>query len=192
MNSAYFPDKLAVIPAAGGAARGLTKSLDRAVTGQILWSPDKESLRVVVEDDRTSYVAKVSVSVGAVDTLTTGQRTTTSISPRPDGSLALLVGTAGEPNEVYAFENGALRRLSHQNDAWLADVQLAKTEDFSCTAKDGTVVNGIVRKPAGFIPGRTYPTLLIIHGGPNGQDDHGFDFQREFLAATGYVVLLGN
>ena len=190
--SAYFLDKLTVIPAAGGAARVLTTSLDRAVNGQILWSPDKESLRVVVEDDRTSYVAKVSVSAGAVDTLTTGQRTATSISPRPDGSLALLVGTAGEPDEVYAFENGALRRLSHQNDSWLADVQLAKTEGFTCKTKDGTVVNGIVRKPAGFVPGRKYPTLLIIHGGPNGQDDLSFDFQREFLAANGYVVLVVN
>ena len=170
----------------------LTTSLDRAVNGQILWSPDKESLRVVVEDDRTSYVAKVSVSAGVVDTLTTGQRTATSISPRPDGSLALLVGTAGEPDEVYAFENGALRRLSHQNDSWLADVQLAKTEGFTCKTKDGTVVNGIVRKPAGFVSGRKYPTLLIIHGGPNGQDDLSFDLQREFLAANGYVVLVVN
>jgi len=190
--TAYFLDKLALIPAAGGAAKVLTTSLDRAVNGQILWSPDKESLRVVVEDDRTSYVAKVSVSAGVVDTLTTGQRTATSISPRPDGSLALLVGTAGEPDEVYAFENGALRRLSHQNDSWLADVQLAKTEGFTCKTKDGTVVNGIVRKPAGFVSGRKYPTLLIIHGGPNGQDDLSFDLQREFLAANGYVVLVVN
>ena len=32
-------------------------------------------------------------------------------------------------DEVFALENGALRQLSHQNDAWLAEVQLATTED---------------------------------------------------------------
>jgi dipeptidyl aminopeptidase/acylaminoacyl peptidase len=190
--TAYFLDKLAVVPAAGGAAKVLTLALDRPVAGQILWAPDGQSLRVVVEDDRTSYVAQISAATGAAEKLTTGSRTASAISPRPGGSLALLVSTPGEPDEVYAYEHGALRRLSHQNDAWLAEVQLAATEGFSCTAKDGTTVNGLVRKPAGFVAGRKYPTLLVIHGGPNGQDDFGFDFQREFFAANGYVVLAVN
>jgi dipeptidyl aminopeptidase/acylaminoacyl peptidase len=34
--------------------------------------------------------------------------------------------------------------------------------------------------------------LLIIHGGPNGQDQHSFSFDREFFAANGYVVLSVN
>jgi dipeptidyl aminopeptidase/acylaminoacyl peptidase len=85
-----------------------------------------------------------------------------------------------------------LRRISRQNDEWLANVQLATTEDFTCTAKDGTVVNGLVTKPAGFAAGTKYPTLLYIHGGPNGQDEHAFAFDREWFAANGYVVLAVN
>lgn len=104
----------------------------------------------------------------------------------------MLVATPAAPAEVYVLENGALRQLSHQNDTWLSEVQLATTENFSCKAKDGTVVNGIVRKPAGFVTGKKYPTLLIIHGGPNGQDDDAFDFEREWFAANGYVVLVVN
>ncbi len=191
--TAYYLDKLAIVPSAGGAAKVLTTALDRAVFGDILWSPDGQSLRVVVEDDRTMYVAKVSAATGAVEKLTTGERTATSISPRgTDGSLALVVDSSAAPGEVYAFEKGALRQLSHQNDAWLADVQLATIENFTCKAKDGTVVNGIVWKPVGFTAGKKYPTLLIIHGGPNGQDDDTFDFQREWFAANGYVVLAVN
>ncbi len=191
--TAYFLDRLAVVPSAGGAARVLTASLDRATEGDILWSADGQSLRVVVEDDRTTYVAKVSVATGAVEKLTAGERTVASISPRgADGSFAVVVNAPAAPGEVYAFEAGALRKLSHQNDAWLAGVQLATTEHFSCKAKDGTVVNGIVRKPAGFIAGRKYPTLLVIHGGPNGQDADAFDFMREWFAANGYVVLAVN
>ncbi len=190
--TAYYLDKLAVIPASGGAARLPTAALDRAVTGQILWARDGESVQVVVEDDRTTYVARVGVATGAVERLTTGRRTVGAITPGPNGALALLGGTAAEPDEVYALEHGALRRLSHENDRWLADVQLATTEDFTCRAKDGTLVNGLVRKPAGFVAGTTYPTLLLIHGGPNGQDGHEFDFGREFFAASGYVVLSVN
>ncbi len=191
--TAYYLDKLAVVPSAGGAAKVLTTALDRATFGDILWSPDGQSLRVVVEDDRTMYIGRVSAATGAVEKLTTGERTAVSISPRgTDGSLALIVDTPAAPGEVYAFEKGTLRQLSHQNDAWLADVQLAATENFTCKAKDGTVVNGIVKKPAGFLAGKKYPTLLIIHGGPNGQDDDAFDFLREWFAANGYVVLAVN
>ncbi len=191
--TAYYLDKLTIVPSAGGAAKVLTAALDRATSGDILWSSDGQSLRVVVENDRTMYVAKVSAATGAVEKLTTGERTAVSISPRgTDGSLALIVDTPAAPGEVYAFEKGALRQLSHQNDAWLADVQLATTENFTCKAKDGTVVNGIVKKPAGFTAGKKYPTLLIIHGGPNGQDDDAFDFLRAWFAANGYVVLAVN
>jgi len=42
------------------------------------------------------------------------------------------------------------------------------------------------------VAGRPYPTRLMIHGGPNGQDEYVWDFQREFLAAHGYVVLAVN
>jgi dipeptidyl aminopeptidase/acylaminoacyl peptidase len=54
------------------------------------------------------------------------------------------------------------------------------------------VVNGLVTRPAGRRKGERGPAVLYIHGGPNGQDDYGFDVSREFLAANGYVVLQVN
>jgi dipeptidyl aminopeptidase/acylaminoacyl peptidase len=190
--TAYHLDKLAIVPSAGGAARLLTAALDRPVDGRVAWSADGQCIRVVVTDDRAAYVASVSVTSGAVDKLTSGERAASAIAPRAGGHLALLVSTPSHPDEVFALESGALRQLSHQNDAWLASVRLATTEGFTCKARDGTVVNGIVKKPAGFVAGRRYPTLLVIHGGPNGQDEFSFDFNREFFAANGYVVLAVN
>ena len=34
--------------------------------------------------------------------------------------------------------------------------------------------------------------ILLIHGGPNGQDDHSFSFDRQLFAANGYVVISVN
>ena len=34
--------------------------------------------------------------------------------------------------------------------------------------------------------------LLLIHGGPNGQDQHSFHYEREVFAANGYIVLAVN
>ena len=106
-----------------------------------------------------------------------------------DGKMAVLNSTATQPSEVYALENGALRQLSHQNDTWLADVQLATTEDVSFKAKDGNEAHGLLVKPVGYVAGHKYPTLLRIHGGPNGQDQHAFNLEREIFAANGYAVL---
>ena len=100
--------------------------------------------------------------------------------------------TATSAGEVFALENGALRQLSHQNDALLSELQLAPAEDFSSRSKDGVEVHSIVVKPASYAAGRKYPMLLIIHGGPNGQDAHAFSFDRQLFAANGYVVLSVN
>jgi len=189
---AYNLNKLAVVPAAGGAARVLTPALDRAVDDPIWWSADGQSLVFAVEDDRASYVARISASGGAVEKLTGGRRVVSSLSLGSDGKTALLTATAAELPEVHALENGAFRRLSHQNDAWLSEVELGTTEDFTSKSKDGTVVNSLLTKPAGFKPGQKYPLLLLIHGGPNGQDEHSFSFDHELFAAQGYVVLAVN
>jgi dipeptidyl aminopeptidase/acylaminoacyl peptidase len=145
-----------------------------------------------VEDDRASYVARVNLQAGTVERITTGRRVVSDLSSRSDGSLALLGASAAEPFEVYVLEKGALRKLTHENDALFADLQLATTEDFTSTSKDGTEVHGLMVKPAGFKAGQRYPTILYIHGGPNGQDEHRFSFEREFFAANGYVVLSVN
>jgi len=189
---AYNLNKLAVVPAAGGAARVLTPTLDRAVDGPIWWSADGQSLVFAVEDDRASYVARISASGGVVEKLTGGRRVVSSLSLGSDGKTALLTATAADLPEVHALENGAFRRLSHQNDAWLSEVELGTTEDFTSKSKDGTVVNSLLTKPAGFKPGQKYPLLLLIHGGPNGQDEHSFSFDHELFAAQGYVVLAVN
>jgi dipeptidyl aminopeptidase/acylaminoacyl peptidase len=190
--SAYSLSRLAVVPSAGGAPKVLTGSLDRAVSGPLLWSPDGASLTFIVEDDRAEYVGRIPVAGGPVEKLTSGRRTVSNVSLGPDGAITLLTGTAVETNEVTALENGALRRLTHQNDAFFAGLELAITEDFTSKSKDGTVVNGLIVKPASYAPGTLYPLLLSIHGGPNGQDDWSFSFERELFAANGYVVLAVN
>ena len=82
-----------------------------------------------------------------------------------------------------------MRALSHQNDALRDELAFATTTDFSSKSKDGTVVHGLLARPAGAVDGQKLPTLLYIHGGPNGQDDYAFSFERELFAANGYAVL---
>ena len=188
--SAYDQNRLVTISAAGGQARVLTETLDRPVRAPF-WTADG-SILISVIDDRSEHIARVPAAGGPVIKLITGRRVVTSFSAGADGGLAVIASTPTEVPEIYALESGKLRRLSHQNDEWAKDLLLGTTEEFAATAKDGTSVHGLIVKPPSFQPGRKYPTLLRIHGGPNGQDANAFNFEREIFAANGYVVVAVN
>jgi dipeptidyl aminopeptidase/acylaminoacyl peptidase len=54
------------------------------------------------------------------------------------------------------------------------------------------VISGFVVKPIEYTPGRRYPTVLRIHGGPVSQFAYSFSFEWQLLAANGYVVVAAN
>ncbi len=196
----YSMNKLIVVPSNPPASAGpATKppvymsSLDRAVSN-FAWSADGQHISFLLQDDRTNHLATVPAEnpSGTPTRRTTGRRVINAPSPGKDGNFAVLAAEANRMNEVYALEGSNLRQLTKHNDKLLAELQLATTEDFTSKSKDGTEVHSLLVKPAGFKPGTKYPTLLIVHGGPNSQDQHAFSFDREFLAARGYVVLAVN
>jgi dipeptidyl aminopeptidase/acylaminoacyl peptidase len=188
---AYDQFELATVGATGGEARVLTAALDRAVS-EPQWSADGHTITMLVEDDRSVYPARIDVGSGSVTRLLPGSLVISTITLGRDDALTALIATDSTPPEVCAIEHGTVRRLTHRNDAWLAGVQLGTTEDFASRSKDGTDVHGVLVKPPGSVAGRRYPTLLRIHGGPNGQDQHDFSFERQLFAANGYVVISPN
>jgi dipeptidyl aminopeptidase/acylaminoacyl peptidase len=195
--NAYIQDRLAVVPAAGGEPRVLTGSIDRAVSHPD-FTADGSALTFPVEDDRLQYLSKVAANGGAVERVSK----TNAVISEPDtggGHMAVLAATDTSAPEIYVFENGELRKLTAHNDPLLNEIKLGAVEDISFPSKDKTEVHGLLIKPPDYQPGKKYPTLLWIHGGPNGQDDHSLDFslyplamERQFFAAHGYVVLAIN
>ena len=105
------------------------------------------------------------------------------------GHTALMWTTDSASPEIYAFENGSLRKLTHHNDALLAELKLGETRDVNAVSKDGTQVHGLITLPPGAQAGKAQPMLLFIHGGPDGQDAHRFDILRQLFAAHGYAIL---
>jgi dipeptidyl aminopeptidase/acylaminoacyl peptidase len=195
--NAYNMNRLAVVPAAGGQPRIVTAKFDRGVSAPE-FSTDGSMLTFPVEDDRLEYLAQVPVGGGAVERI--GSSNAVLIERESAaGHTTVVAATDASAAEIYAFENGNLRKLTTHNDALLSELQLGAVEDISFRSKDGTEIHGMVIKPPSFEVGKKYPTLLWIHGGPNGQDDHALRFslyplqlERQFFAAHGYVVLAVN
>jgi dipeptidyl aminopeptidase/acylaminoacyl peptidase len=189
--NAYNMNRLAIISVGGGEPKILTEKLDRGVSSPH-FSANGSSILFLVADDRWEYPARIPVDGGEVTTIVKGPGTIAGIQEGKDGRQVVLAANDNAPAELYVLEQGALRRLTHHNDALMAQLKLGATEEFSCTAKDGTEVHGLLVKPPDYVAGRKYPMLLRIHGGPNGQDQHAFSFERQLFAANGYVVVAVN
>ncbi len=194
--NAYMQDHLAVVPIAGGVPRPLTEKLDRAVTS-FAFAADSASIMISVEDDRTIYPARVDLPGGATTRAVAAGSLVVSALSSAAGHTALLESNDGALAEVYALEAGKLRKLTAHNDAFLAELQLGAVEDIRFKSKHGIEIHGLVVKPPSFVPGRKYPTVLWVHGGPNGQDEHSlvldaYQFEPQMFAAKGFVVLRVN
>ena len=189
--SAYMQDVLAVMPSTGGAPRILAASLDRDVARPV-WAADGRSLWALVSDDRAQHLARIDARDGGLVRVLEGRRVVGDFDISSGGRMVARVATASRPYEAFAVEDGSLRALTQVNDSLMRELRLGTTEDISFRNKDGLTVGALLVKPAGFAPGKKYPLLLRIHGGPNGQDQHAFAFERELFAARGYLVLAVN
>ncbi|HVG19427.1 MAG TPA: S9 family peptidase, partial [Blastocatellia bacterium] len=190
---AYNMDHLAIVASDGSGAptrMKATEEFDRAISAP-RFSADGKSISFLVTDDRSVYPARASLAGGPVERLMSPPVVVSNWAFAGGRSVALSSSDA-KPTEVYAFEGGALRQLTHQNDALLAELEIAPTEEVGFKSKDGTEVHGLLTKPAGYVAGARVPLLLRIHGGPNSQDQHSFNVERQWFAANGYAVLAVN
>jgi dipeptidyl aminopeptidase/acylaminoacyl peptidase len=195
-----------LVPAAGGSPHSLTESLDRSMSdGAIadtisypgrapLWSADGESLAVVCGDEGTVQLADVNVPDGGATLLTSGRHRIGGITRIPNGGFVFGMNTATTPGELFAADADGknIRQLTHVNDDWLASVEISEPEPFRVASEDGTQIHGWIMKPVGFEPGKKYPMVLEIHGGPFGMYGETMMHEFQVLASHGYAVLFTN
>ena len=161
-------------------------SFDRSVSSPHFSSDGH--LSYLVTDDRNEYPADVELSGNDIHRLAAQQGAVMAWDTAA-GHTAVVYTNDAALAEIYALEGGALRKLTTHNDALISELNLVATEDLEAKTQDGNEVHGLLTRPSEFRTGSPVPTILFIHGGPNGQDEHAFDFIRQWLASKGYAVL---
>jgi dipeptidyl aminopeptidase/acylaminoacyl peptidase len=189
----YGQDRLAIITVAAGAtSQVLTDSLDRAVTSYV-FNKDSTEITATIDDDTTAYPITLNTRTHAIKKLSQGLAIVSDLVSAA-GHTAVLYSNDSAPTEVYALEGEHLRKITKHTDAFVTQLKIGAVHDLQFKSADGTPIHGLVVEPPNFEPGRKYPTILYIHGGPNLQDEHsfaydGYQFKRQMLAASGFVVL---
>ena len=111
-------------------------------------------------------------------------------------SVAMIADTPAHPFEVYVWSpQGGYRRLTHSNPV-LEARQLAVQEVVRFAARDGLELEGILVRPMDERPGRRYPLVLAVHGGPESHYSNGwmsgYTFPAQTLAGDGYAIFYPN
>jgi dipeptidyl aminopeptidase/acylaminoacyl peptidase len=191
-DATWMDSKLYVANADGTNPRVINGTLDRTPTA-VFWAPDGEGVYFTAENEgaRNLYFATLG---GEVRPVTRGAQVLT-ITDLGRGGLA--VGTHSDPRQptdiaTVDVRQARPRRLTAVNEDVLAGKRLGEVEEIWYTSSDGQRVQGWVVKPPDFQPGRKYPLMLSIHGGPHSMYNVAFNFAWQEHAANGYVVLYTN
>ncbi|MFT4154017.1 S9 family peptidase [Parafilimonas sp.] len=188
----YGQNILALISADGGRPNLISSSFDKQLY-EPRWSKDGKNIIALMEDDRQQLIASFNIATEKYVKLASGEKVFWNAEMNPsNGDWLVNMTDPYTPNELYALEKNGLRRLTHATDSFLAPLQTIKVEGFQSRSSDGTLVSGILYRPANAPLNTRLPLIMYIHGGPVGQDDYEFDRERNTLAAGGYAVAAVN
>jgi dipeptidyl aminopeptidase/acylaminoacyl peptidase len=114
------------------------------------------------------------------------------------GDIVSLAGNTWQhPSDVYAFTltDEKLSRLTNLNP-WLSKVQLGNQEKITYDARDSLEIQGTLIYPVDYKKGKKYPLISLIHGGPEGAFQNGWQtsYNRwgQIAAADGYFIFMPN
>ncbi len=97
---------------------------------------------------------------------------------------------------VDASNLGAAKQLTKINEPLVKSRTFAKSEVIRWKGANGEEVEGILRYPANYEPGKKYPVITAIHGGPAGADmdawRDSWAYPYELLSQRGAFVLSPN
>jgi dipeptidyl aminopeptidase/acylaminoacyl peptidase len=195
-DDTYTERGLYVMGSDGSNPRRIAGELGRGM-GNVTWAPDGSGVYLNAAMRGNENVWFVPVEGGEPRPVTEGNHMLEFSTMDADGRFMVGVReTAHRPGDVVRFDVDAAAAeptyLTDVNGDVLAGVELGEVEEIWYESVDDFQVQGWIIKPPDFDPNRDYPMMLVIHGGPHGMYDVGFNFSWQNHAANGYVVLYTN
>ncbi len=188
---------LALVPADGGSIRALTAAFDENPYA-VAW--DKAGIYFSALQKTAAHLFRLDpVSLGIERVSAPDAAMASGFTFSKDGlRVAFQEGTATALPEIFVTEfpwrPRPLTRMTDQVGAFT----LGTRELVSWKSKDGTPIEGVLIKPAGFDPAKRYALLCVIHGGPTGVDRPALlsgdsrSYPSDIWAARGALILKVN
>ncbi len=106
--------------------------------------------------------------------------------------VAMVVNRPDTGPECVTLADGAARQVSRAASGWLAERTTVPFQRITFHDQDGQEIEALVLAPPDFSPDRPVPLIVSIHGGPMSYEAPEFEFETQYWANRGYMVLLVN
>jgi dipeptidyl aminopeptidase/acylaminoacyl peptidase len=193
----YVNSRIGIVVAGGGPPRILPLKLDES-PHLVEWN--SSGLHFSAFDKTYSHLFRLNPASNVIERVTAGNRFFSGFSFTRDGrTMAYTAAGDNEMSEVYvspAAQGAASPRVLTAMNDQLRPYRLARRELIEWKSTDGTPIQGVLIKPPDFEPGKKYPLLVVIHGGPTGTDraiitpDRYYPIER--FATKGALILRPN
>ena len=164
--------RLASVPAAGGAPRLLAPDFPYQPS-DVWWSKDGRTLRVEAPTRTTNNLFELPAAGGTPRPLFAERAWVGQSSFSDDWrTVAVVRSDLRTPPDVHVARAGArgpltLKKLTDHNPQ-VRSFAIGRTEVLRYKGPGGLDVEGLVVYPADYTPGRRYPLITQVHGGPAG------------------------
>lgn len=158
-----------------------------------VWTDERHVLIHAVEAG-ASILGVLDVDAGLLETVDRPRARLAGLSAdRARRLVAQAESSLESVGELRVFEQETKHATTiTRHNRQLLDAQPpARWEAF--TVRRGDVnIDAWLLKPPDFDPGRRYPVILDVHGGPNGNYGYGFIAHEQCLATHGFLVVYSN
>ena len=182
-----------VVDAAGGPAENLLGDWQYE-PAQLAWLPDGRVVFSAEIGGRTALLTIDPVTKKPVELLSGRRRLSGFDIERSGKSVAYVSTSMTRPTELFvaSITGQDERQLTHFNDKLNTEIAWSDAERFTYKSVGNLEVEGWLMKPFGYEPGKKYPLVLYIHGGPHSAYGENWFDEFQNLAATGMWVLFTN
>lgn len=187
--------QLAIMPLTGAAKDMIVLPFDRT-KGNLVWSKDEKYLYFTSPSNGGMPLYQVNVKTKQVEQLSDHNSGISSFDI-VNNKLVFVKTEVANPFELYLADVSAknARRISDFNYNWVQNKQLSLPEKKTFTNDKGMTIEYWVMKPANYEPGKKYPLILEIHGGPSamwGPGESSMWHEYQFFCNKGYGIVYCN
>jgi len=182
-------------PSTGGAPSKTAADNVDLIPTALRWADGGRALYFEAGVKGTTELYRVDVASRRASPVSSGERTLHLVDINEKTQrMAYGVNDPTRLDDLYVADLSGRneKQITHLNADWYKQTQRVPVERVPFKGADGWDVDGFFMKPVGWEPGKKYPMILTIHGGPAGM--FGFDWYHEFqvYAAHGWAVFFTN
>jgi dipeptidyl aminopeptidase/acylaminoacyl peptidase len=169
-NPSYFYTNgaIATIAASGGSITNMTSEFDEDPS-LVAWK--RSGIFFSASQRTNSYLFRLDPASHAATRVAPGTGwigSNFSLNAAADRVAFIASSSTLIPDVYTASLSGTDQKKLTDMNAQTAKWAKTTHEVITWKSQDGTSIEGILHKPAGFQTGKKYPLLVVIHGGPTG------------------------